>query len=96
MVAAGRRWKLGGMTITVAPAENGMFEVQRAILPDVIPADGAINPDFLPLPSGIRFQASTVEGCRALAEVAAEQLDAIGYEVSVLDLPETFYHTERT
>lgn len=67
------------MKITAAPADNGMFEVQEVILPE-----GKTDPTFKPLPYGIRYQASTPEGCRELAQVAAEQLDALGYDVRVL------------
>ncbi len=69
------------MRIGVTPTEHGMFEVQEVVLPET---DKGFDPTFRPLPNGVRFQASTMEGARELAQVAAEQLDALGYEVRVL------------
>ncbi len=70
------------MRIGVAPAsEAGMFEVQEVLVPDT---DQGFDPTFRPLPNGMRFQASTMDGARDLAQVAAEQLEALGHEVRVL------------
>jgi hypothetical protein len=67
------------MKITAVAADNGMFDVQEVIM-----REGEIMPDFKPLPMGIRFQASTETLAKELAQVAAEQLDALGYDVRVL------------